>query len=88
MRVVRQDKQGAILMLIVSAMPDETFQKLKRSGARLFRACATHDDILFAPAKTPEIGATEVRMFRDGRTTVLLENYRPTEYIMNLRNAG
>lgn len=49
---------------------------------------ATHDDILFAPAKTPEIGAAQVRMFRDGKTTVLIENYKPTDYIMNLRNAA
>ncbi len=49
---------------------------------------ATHDDILFAPAKTPEIAAAQVRMSRDGKTTVLIENYQPTDYIMSLRNAA
>ena len=38
---------------------------------------ATHDDILFAPHKTPEITVTQARMFKDGRTRILLENYTP-----------
>lgn len=42
---------------------------------------ATHDDILFAPHKTPEIHVAQARMFRDGRTTVVLENYQPAEYL-------
>jgi len=42
---------------------------------------ATHDDILFAPHKTPEINVPQVRMFRDGKTTVVLENYTPAEYL-------
>lgn len=42
---------------------------------------ATHDDILFAPHKTPEINVPQVRMFRDGKTTVVLENYAPAEYL-------
>lgn len=42
---------------------------------------ATHDDILFAPHKTPEVVVTQARMTRDGRTTVVLENFRPAEYL-------
>lgn len=42
---------------------------------------ATHDDILFAPAKTPEIDIPQVRMIKDGKTTVVLENYQPAEYL-------
>jgi aminopeptidase len=45
---------------------------------------ATHDDILFSPAKTPEIEVTQVRMQRDGRTEVVLEHYQPAPYLMNL----
>jgi hypothetical protein len=43
---------------------------------------ATHDDILFSPTKTPEIGVPHVRMERDGRTTVLIENYRPAAWLL------
>ena len=42
---------------------------------------ATHDDILFSPTKTPEIHVPQVRMFRDGNTTVVIENYQPAEYL-------
>jgi hypothetical protein len=42
---------------------------------------ATHDDILFSPTKTPEIQVPQVRMFRDGKTTVVLEQYRPAAYL-------
>lgn len=42
---------------------------------------ATHDDILFAPHKTPEIVVTQARMTRDGRTTVVLEKFQPAEYL-------
>lgn len=45
---------------------------------------ATHDDILFAPHKTPEIRVPEVRMRRDNRTTVLLRDYQPAEYLQSL----
>jgi len=38
---------------------------------------ATHDDILFAPHKTPEINVTQARMFKDGQTRILMENYVP-----------
>jgi hypothetical protein len=45
---------------------------------------ATHDDILFSPAKTPEIEVTEVRMHRDGKTEVVIEHYQPAPYLLNL----
>ncbi|HVS14728.1 MAG TPA: hypothetical protein VMV46_12440 [Thermoanaerobaculia bacterium] len=48
------------------------------------RANASHDDILFAPQKTPEINVPEVRMHRDGETRVLIENYRPAAYLQEL----
>jgi hypothetical protein len=44
---------------------------------------ATHDDILFSPTKTPEIHVPQVRMFRDGKTTVVIENYQPAPYLRN-----
>ena len=47
---------------------------------------ATHDDILFAPHKTPEIRVTQARMFRDGETKVLIEDYEPSEYLNSLLN--
>lgn len=42
---------------------------------------ASHDDVLYAPHKTPEIRLPEVRMVREGRTTVILRNYKPAEYL-------
>ena len=45
---------------------------------------ATHDDILFSPAKTPEIEVAEVRMRRDGKTTVVLEHFQPAPYLTKL----
>ena len=42
---------------------------------------ATHDDILFSPTKTPEIVVTQVRMQRNGRREVVLENYQPSAYL-------
>ncbi|MEM9445722.1 MAG: hypothetical protein AAGA18_10260 [Verrucomicrobiota bacterium] len=38
---------------------------------------ATHDDILYAPHKTPEINISQVRMFKGGTTERLIENFRP-----------
>jgi len=45
---------------------------------------ATHDDILFAPHKTPEIQVPEVRMQRDGKVEVLIQNYEPADYMESL----
>src|SRR6516225_5721014 len=48
------------------------------------RKNATHDDILFAPHKTPEINVSQVRMRRDGSTQVLIEDYAPGQYLARL----
>lgn len=45
---------------------------------------ATHDDILYAPHKTPEVQVTEVRMHRDGQTTVTHRDYQASEYLQGL----
>lgn len=45
---------------------------------------ATHDDILFSPSKTPEINVPQVRLHRDGRTQVLIENFVPAGYMRGL----
>lgn len=45
---------------------------------------ATHDDILFAPHKTPEIRVSQVRMRRNGETHVLIEDYQPAAYMNGL----
>ncbi|MBI2424054.1 MAG: hypothetical protein HYV27_14585 [Candidatus Hydrogenedentes bacterium] len=45
---------------------------------------ASHDDILFSPTKTPEIQAPQVRLYRNGETIVLLENYREGPYLQKL----
>ncbi len=45
---------------------------------------ATHDDILFAPHKTPEILVTQARMHRHGELQVLIENFEPSAYLQGL----
>lgn len=42
---------------------------------------ATHEDILFAPHKTPEIKVPRVVMHKDGRATILIEQYQPTAFV-------
>jgi len=43
---------------------------------------STHDDILFAPHKTPNFNVKEVRMIWDDRTEVIIENFRPSAYVI------
>ncbi|MFV0415730.1 MAG: hypothetical protein ACK5NG_05120 [Chthoniobacterales bacterium] len=45
---------------------------------------ATHDDILFAPHKTPETDVRQVRMFRDGKVEILIEHFEPSNYLNGL----
>lgn len=42
---------------------------------------ATHEDILFAPHKTPEINVNGVWMHKDGHETLLIKDYQPTEFV-------
>ncbi|MBV8970401.1 MAG: hypothetical protein JO331_15265 [Verrucomicrobia bacterium] len=48
------------------------------------RKNATHDDILFAPHKTPEIQVPQVRMHRKGQTEILIEDFTPAPYMAGL----
>jgi aminopeptidase len=54
-----------------SLTPDKFAEKLN----------ATHDDILFAPFKTPEIRIPQVRMVRNGETTVIMEDFKTASHI-------
>lgn len=44
---------------------------------------ATHDDILFAPHKTPNFDIKQTRMHRDGVTTILIEHFQPSKYLLD-----
>lgn len=45
---------------------------------------ASHDDVLYAPHKTPEIRLPEVRMCKDGKTEVLIQNYKPSHFMLSV----
>jgi hypothetical protein len=47
---------------------------------------ATHDDILFAPHKTPEVNVSQVRILRNGKTEILIEDFVPAAYMAGLLN--
>ncbi len=49
---------------------------------------ASHDDVLYAPHKTPEVRIPEVRMFKDGETTVLMNNYEPAPFLVEITTGG
>ncbi len=44
---------------------------------------STHDDILFAPHKTPNFNISQVRMKRGGQREILIENFRPSKYLLD-----
>ena len=44
---------------------------------------STHDDILFAPHKTPNFNIAQVRMKRGDQEEILIENFKPSEYLLN-----
>lgn len=49
---------------------------------------STHDDILFAPHKTPNFNIRQVRMKRGAQEEILIENFRPSRYVMNALAGG
>jgi aminopeptidase len=49
---------------------------------------STHDDILFAPHKTPNFNLRQVRMKRGMQDEVLIEDFRPSRYLMEALAAG
>jgi hypothetical protein len=48
---------------------------------------ASHDDVLYAPHKTPEIRLKQARMIRGDQTEVLIENYKPSKFMIDLLEA-
>jgi aminopeptidase len=44
---------------------------------------STHDDILFAPHKTPNFDIQQVRMKRGEQEEILIEHFRPSEYLLD-----
>lgn len=48
---------------------------------------STHDDILFAPHKTPNFNVKEVRMNRGSEQQVIIENFRPSQFIIDAISA-
>jgi len=49
---------------------------------------STHDDILFAPHKTPNFNISQVRMNRGDQQEILIENFRPSRYLMDALAEG
>ncbi len=47
---------------------------------------ATHDDILFAPFKTPEVDVAQARLYKNGEVKVLIEHFEP-KYMRELLSA-
>jgi aminopeptidase len=50
-------------------------------GKFLDKKHATHEDILFAPHKTPEINLNGAWMHKDGKEVLLIKDYQPTEFV-------
>lgn len=48
------------------------------------RENASHDDVLYAPHKTPEIRVPEVRMYRGDQVETIIEHYEPSQYVLDL----
>jgi len=48
------------------------------------RLNASHDDILYAPPKTPEINVSSVTLIKNGTENVIFRDYEPTPYLLDL----
>ncbi len=78
-----QDEKVLGTMHVATGRSDHLGGKLVPSMFKT-KKNATHDDILFAPHKTPEINVPQVRMHRNGKTEVLIENFRIAPYMAGL----
>lgn len=47
-------------------------------------ANASHDDVLYAPHKTPEVRVPDVRMRKNGETISIMGNYKPGAFLLEL----
>jgi len=47
------------------------------------RLNASHDDILYAPPKTPEINVSEVRMYKNNASISILQDFQPTAFLLD-----
>ena len=47
------------------------------------RLNASHDDILFAPPKTPEINVSQVVLHKDGESNVIFKSFEPTSFLLD-----
>lgn len=47
------------------------------------RKNASHDDILYAPPKTPEITVTKVLLNKNGVSNTILENFLPSSFLLD-----
>ena len=47
------------------------------------RLNASHDDILFAPPKTPEINVSKVVLHKDGESNVIFKSFEPTSFLLD-----
>lgn len=52
------------------------------------RENATHDDILFAPHKTPDFDLRQVRMRRGKQREILIEHFKPSLYLLKALAEG
>jgi leucyl aminopeptidase (aminopeptidase T) len=75
-----QDEKILGTMHVATGRDDHLGGKVDASAFR-DKKNATHEDILFAPHKTPEINVTNVWMRKDNREVLLLQNYEPTDFV-------
>ena len=47
---------------------------------------STHDDILFAPHKTPNFDISQLRIKRDKQHEILIEHFKTSKYHLDVSN--
>ena len=59
------------------------WEETSDSGSFNSKMNASHDDILYAPPKTPEINRCKCQMHKNGSTTEIFANYEPTSWLLD-----